>query len=156
MLELQRLGFALRNAIAGGTALLIMQELALIAGLPIAVVPFSCSIIVLLSVPESDGAQPRNVIGGHVICALSGCGSALLLGPNWLSVSIGIAVAMMVMDLSRTVHPPAGLTVLIATLHAKSWDFVLMPVLSGAAILVGLCFIYYRAIGTTAWPRHWF
>lgn len=146
---------ALRNAIAGGVAVVIMQELANMAGLAIAAVPFACSIILLLCLPDSDSAQPRSVVGGHVVCALSGCAAALLMGPNWWSVSTGIGLAMLVMELSRTVHPPAGLTALIAATHAKTWDFVLVPVLSGAAILVLLCFLYYRAFGHSQWPKSW-
>lgn len=146
---------AFRNAIAGGIAVILMHELASLAGLAIAVVPFACSIILLLCLPDSDSAQPRSVVGGHVLCALSGCVAAFLMGPSWLSVSTGIGLAMLAMELSRTVHPPAGLTALIAATHAKTWDFVFVPVLSGAAILVLLCFFYYRAFGHSRWPKTW-
>lgn len=151
----RRVFSALRNAIAGGIAVILMHEFAHLADLQIAVVPFACSIILLLCLPDSDSAQPRSVVGGHVVCALSGCMAALLMGPNWLSVAAGIAIAMLIMELSRTVHPPAGLTALIAATHAKTWDFVLVPVLSGATILVLLCFLYYRAFGHSQWPKSW-
>src|SRR5260221_228381 len=63
---------AIRTAIGGGLGLSGMVVLADWAGLPLEVVPFTTSIVLVMAAPDSGRAQPRNIIRGHGLSWLSG------------------------------------------------------------------------------------
>lgn len=145
----------LRDALAGCAGLALLQSLADFAELPMTGVPFVCSMILVIATPDSDAARPRNVVVGHLLAALSGCAAALLIVSSWWALPVAIGLAMFAMQATRTLHPPAGLTAAIATTQDVSWEFILSPVLTGALLLVFLCFFYFRSIGHR-WPQSWF
>ena len=76
----------------------------------------------LFGFPESPFCQPRNVVGGHVISALSGILVAQGLKLSELPEAFGaalaapicIAVASLCMMSTGTMHPPAAATAVLA------------------------------------------
>ncbi len=60
--------------------------------------------------PDSPFAQPRNVIGGHLLSALVGCAMASFLGTGPLVLAVAVGLAIVVMYLTHTMHPPGGAT----------------------------------------------
>jgi len=46
--------------------------------------------------------------------------------------------------ITKTIHPPAGANPIIAILGAKSFEFVIMPVATGALFIVIFAFIYNK------------
>jgi len=145
----------LRDALAGFAGLALMQILADFAGLPMTGIPFACSVILIIAAPASDTAQPRNLVAGHLLAALSGYAAAVLVTPSWWTLPIAIGLAMFAMQATRSLHPPAGLTAAITATQPVSWGFVLSPVLIGALLIVLLSFCYFRSIGLR-WPQQWF
>ena len=103
---------------------------------------FGASAGALYSAPRADLAQPRNVIGGHLLSALIGVTAFKLLGAHvGLAAALAVATSIAVMQLTHTAHPPGAATALIAVLgpakvHALGYEFVLTPVLVGAAIML--------------------
>ncbi|DBB02238.1 TPA: hypothetical protein ACH3X3_011263 [Trebouxia sp. C0006] len=72
--------------------------------------------VLLYGVMESKLAQPRNVIGGHVVSAAVGCAFRLALKDFlWIAAPVSMAVALLAMQLTQTVHPPGGATAIIAS-----------------------------------------
>ena len=65
-------------------------------------------------------------------------------GETSLSIALGLALAIMVMQLTKTIHPPAGANPIIAILGAKSFEFVIMPVAVGASFIVIFALIYNK------------
>jgi len=73
------------------------------------------SAVLVWAAPSLPFSQPRNVIGGHVVSAFVGITSSLLLGSQmWLAVPSATSCAIMAMQATNTVHPPAGGTALVA------------------------------------------
>jgi len=113
---------------------------------------FGATCVLVYGCPSSPLAQPRNVIGGHVVSALVGTLVASLPLPAWLGSSLAVALAMFVMERTSTVHPPGGATALIATLGSAKvtalgvW-FAVFPVGLGAALLVVIAVVSNRAAG---------
>lgn len=132
-----------------------MVTLSVWGGLPLEAVPFTTSVVLVMAAPESSLAQPRNVIGGHILCALSGCLVWLLLGTNFWFAGLAVALAIAAMQLTRTLHPPAGINALLFVTMSLSWHFVLVPVAAGAALLVGFAYVYHRFTSPMPWPRAW-
>ena len=106
--------------------------------------PFGASLVLVMSVHESPLASPRNVFFGHVLSASSGVLMFYLFGNSPLSISLGLAIAISLMMLTKTVHPPAGANPVIAVLGAKTFEFVIMPVAIGASFIVIFALLYNK------------
>ncbi|WP_392340377.1 HPP family protein [Moritella marina] len=100
--------------------------------------PFGATVVLVFGVPKSPLAQPRNVIVGHLLTALIGVlfVEYLSIAPWSLALATGLAVTIML--LTNTTHPPAGANPMIIMLSGQSWAFLFNPVLIGACVIVGL------------------
>ena len=106
--------------------------------------PFGASLVLVMAVHDSPLASPRNVFFGHVLSASSGVLMFYFFENTSLSIALGLALAIMAMQLTNTVHPPAGANPIIAILGAKTFEFVIMPVAIGASFIVLFAFIYNK------------
>ena len=101
------------------------------------------SAVLLYAAPSVPFSQPRNLFGGHLAsCAIGVSCHELIsvpMGSPVLAAPVAVSAAIMLMKLTKTVHPPAGGTCLIAVLgSAQLHDLgyqLLIPTASGAAIL---------------------
>ena len=109
--------------------------------------PFGASLVLVMAVHDSPLAKPRNVFFGHILSASSGVLMYYFFGETSLSIALGLALAIMVMQLTKTIHPPAGANPIIAILGAKSFEFVIMPVAVGASFIVIFALIYFLNSG---------
>ena len=118
---------------------------------------FGASAVLIYGAIRSPLAQPRNLVGGHVLSALVGVTIYKLLGGQpWLAASVAVSLAIMLMHLTNTLHPPGGATALIAVIggdavHGLGYLYVLVP--AGAGAVVMLCAWLLR-MWTAPWlPR---
>ncbi len=109
---------------------------------------FGASSVLVYGAIQSPLAQPRNLIGGHVVSAIAGVTVAQLL-PDiiWLTAPFAVASSIVLMQVTRTLHPPGGATALIAVssgtkIAAMGYWYVLSPVLSGCLILFVVALIF--------------
>ena len=109
--------------------------------------PFGASMVLVMAVHESPLAQPKNLILGHVLSALSGVLIYTLLGQTFYALGAGVALAIFVMMITNTIHPPAGANPIIVILGGKGISFVLLPVAVGALIIIIFAMIYNRILG---------
>ena len=58
-----------------------------------------------------------------------------------LKFNITIIILMMI---TKTVHPPAGANPIIAILGAKTFEFIIMPVAIGASFIVIFAWMYNK------------
>tara|TARA_B100001057_G_scaffold124570_1_gene123281 strand:- start:121 stop:579 length:459 start_codon:yes stop_codon:yes gene_type:complete len=106
--------------------------------------PFGASLVLVMAVHNSPLAQPRNVFFGHILSASSGVLLFYLLGNSPISISLALSLAIILMMITKTIHPPAGANPIIAILGAKSIEFVIMPVATGALFIVIFAFVYNK------------
>tara|TARA_B100000945_G_C19992000_1_gene417003 strand:- start:2 stop:460 length:459 start_codon:yes stop_codon:yes gene_type:complete len=106
--------------------------------------PFGASLVLVMAVHDSPLAQPRNVFFGHILSASSGVLLFYLLGNSPISISLALSLAIILMMITKTIHPPAGANPIIAILGAKSFEFVIMPVATGALFIVIFAFVYNK------------
>lgn len=116
---------------------------------------FGASCVLLFGYPESHFSQPRNTIGGHVLAAAIGLATSVFLGEQWWTMALAVATAVAAMKVTRTVHPPAGSTVIIAVHLHPGVEFLVLPVLAGATLLVVLAAIYNNVIEHRRYPLYW-
>ena len=108
--------------------------------------PFGASMVLVMAVYDSPLAKPKNLILGHILSALSGVIIFYLLGNTFVSLGLGVALAVFVMMMTNTVHPPAGANPIIVILTGQSISFVLLPVAVGAFIIVVFAYLYNRLL----------
>lgn len=143
------------RAAGGGLAILTMYFLAGFGEMPVMLVPFATSIVLVLGMPEAEPSQPRALVGGHLISAAIGVAVAALAGPSPWAGALAVAAAMAAMHYSRTFHPPAGIDPLIAVNEGLSWTFFFIPVAAGAVLLACFAFLWHNAEHQRAWPVRW-
>ena len=106
--------------------------------------PFGASLVLVMAAHDSPLASPKNVFFGHVLSASSGVLMFYFFENNALSIALGLALAIMAMQMTNTIHPPAGANPIIAILGAKTFEFVIMPVAIGALFIVIFALIYNK------------
>ena len=119
---------------------------------------FGASSVLVYGAIQSPLAQPRNLIGGHVVSAIAGVTVAQLL-PDiiWLTAPSAVALSIVCMQYTRTLHPPGGATALIAVssgtkIASMGYWYVLSPVLSGCTILLLVALIFNNITNNRHYP----
>jgi CBS-domain-containing membrane protein len=129
--------------------------------LPLMIGSFGASAVLLFGAPKSPLAQPRNLIGGHVVSALIGvlCWKLFADFPA-LAQALAVATAIALMHLTRTLHPPGGATALIAVIggpqiHALGFLYVLIPATAGPLILLAVGLVVNNLPRSRRYPEFW-
>lgn len=119
---------------------------------------FGASCVLVYGVIQSPLAQPRNLIGGHVISAIVGVTFAKIF-PDiiWLASALAVAGAIVLMQVTKTLHPPGGATALIAVTGSPAilklgYWYVLTPVLTGATILLLVALVFNNMTSNRQYP----
>lgn len=120
------------------------------------------TVILLYGAIESPLSQPRPVIGGHLVGALTGVAitKLFLLLPteqrfeelSWLAGSLCCAVALVFMQMTGTMHPPAGATALLA---AVSPDIRVIGWLYVPIVLLAACIALFVALFSNNMQRRY-
>lgn len=121
---------------------------------------FGASSVLVYGLINSPLAQPRNLLGGHVICALVGVTVHKII-PNelWLSSALSVSISIVFMQITKTLHPPGGATALIANIGSAKiismgYLYVLTPVLSGALILLVVAIFFNNRTNHRSYPHN--
>lgn len=122
---------------------------------PLVLGSFGATCVLVFGFPDVPFSQPRNVVAGHVLSSAAGLAAVALFGPTWWSVALAVAVAVMAMMATRTVHPPAGSNPVIVFLTQPGWDFLLFPTLVGALLVVGVALVYNNQTRNVRYPQYW-
>ncbi|KAI8058655.1 HPP family-domain-containing protein [Gilbertella persicaria] len=126
---------------------------------PMIIASFGASAVLIYGAIDSPLAQPRNIICGQIIGAVAGVIiSQLFLGiqhtwasegqhiaVQWVGGSTAMALSLILMQITKTVHPPGGATALIAvtTLNVFEikWFYIGVVALSAVLQVVIACLI---------------
>lgn len=148
---------ALAAGVGAAIAIGIMELLSVNFDFPLATIPFATSIVLVIGSPDLPAAQPRALIGGHLISTLIGLVVLKIAGPLPWAAALAVGIAVLAMMLSRTFHPPAGIDPLLVVSANLPWTFLLAPVLAGAVMLVAFAFLWHRIVlRRKSWPSRWF
>ena len=123
---------------------------------------FGASAVLIYGAIKSPLAQPRNLIGGHIISAVIGVTAYKIFGTHlWLAASISVATAIALMHATKTLHPPGGATALIAVIgsqkiHNLGYLYAIVPVGSGALIMLVVALLINNIPKNRRYPEFWF
>lgn len=140
-----------------GAALAVgaLEGAAALGETPVSLIPFVTSIAVVMGMPEADPAQPRALIGGHLVSSLVGVAMLALFGSSPWCAALSVGVALVAMRGTDTMHPPAGIDPLLIVVERLSPGFILAPVAVGAGALCLFAWLWHRLRSDAPWPRRW-
>lgn len=120
---------------------------------------FGASSVLIYGAIQSPLAQPRNLIGGHVISAIIGV-AVFKIVPDiiWISAPLAVALSIVAMQYTKTLHPPGGATALIAVsstgkIPELGFCYVLSPVFSGCLILLVVALVFNNLTKNRNYPN---
>ena len=124
-------------------------------------VSFGSSVVVVFGYPENEFAQPKNVLLGHLLCALIGILFVTLFKISqdrtifFLAIGIAVGLSVMLMMAFKITHPPAGGNTIVVMLAQNSFYFLIFPIMVGAITIIIGGVIYNRFILKKKYPLRW-
>ncbi|MFV8322940.1 HPP family protein [Flavobacterium sp. LB3P21] len=121
---------------------------------------FGASSVLVYGVIQSPLAQPRNLIGGHLISAIIGV-TVYKFVPDivWLTAPLAVSLSIVFMQMTKTLHPPGGATALIAVTGSNEiknlgYWYVFSPVFTGVLILLAVALVINNMTSNRQYPTH--
>lgn len=119
---------------------------------------FGASCVLVYGVIQSPLAQPRNLVGGHLVSAIVGVTVQKII-PDilWIAAPLAVSLSIVLMQITKTLHPPGGATALIAVtgsaqIKGLGYMYVLSPVFSGVLILLIVALIFNNLTSKRSYP----
>ncbi len=102
---------------------------------------------IIFAMPKSITANAKNVIGGYVAGIFSGSLCALiphemLMLPSIAVYSLSVGLAMFIMVVTDTEHPPAGATALGVSIHGFNIGVAITTL--GSVVILSLIHHYFK------------
>ncbi|KAJ3733174.1 HPP family-domain-containing protein [Lentinula guzmanii] len=137
-------GLSVLQAIFGHSHYFLQRDV------PSIIASYGASAVLCYGAIEAPLAQPRALMGGHFISALTGVCITKLFGLlpteqrldqlRWLAGSLSSATAIVLMQMTTTTHPPAGATALLAAVspevYVMGWYYLPVVLLSSTLVLI--------------------
>ncbi|MES2575404.1 MAG: HPP family protein [Bacteroidota bacterium] len=121
---------------------------------------FGASSVLVYGIIQSPFSQPRNLVGGHLISAFIGVTVHKLL-PDiiWIAAPLAVSLSIVLMQITKTLHPPGGATALIAIIGSDKikdlgYIYLFSPVLIGVLILLLTALIFNNMTSNRSYPSH--
>ena len=122
---------------------------------------FGSSVVVVFGYPENEFAQPKNVLLGHLLCALVGIIFVTLFNITqdrsifFIAIGLAVGTSVMLMMAFKITHPPAGGNTIVVMLTQDSFQFLVFPIMAGAITIIIGGVIYNRFILKKNYPLRW-
>ena len=122
---------------------------------------FGSSVVVVFGYPENEFSQPKNVLLGHLLCALVGIIFVTLFNITqdrsifYLAIGLAVGISVMLMMAFKITHPPAGGNTIVVMLTQDSFQFLVFPIMVGAITIIIGGVIYNRFILKKNYPLKW-
>jgi len=123
---------------------------------------FGSSVVVVFGYPDNEFSQPKNVLFGHLLCALVGIIFVTLFKITqdrtifFLTIGLAVGLSVMLMMALKITHPPAGGNTIVVMLTQDSFQFLIFPIMVGAITIIIGGVIYNRFILKKNYPLKWF
>ena len=130
--------------LGGAIAIGVMEWFSVAAHYPLAVIPFATSIVLVIGSPEAEPAQPRALVGGHLVVDPGRLCGAEVHRPASLGGGAAVGLSILAMYVTGTFHPQAGINPLLVVSSNLPCSFLLAPVLAGVLLLTAFAFAWHR------------
>ncbi|AIE61022.1 HPP family protein [Bacillus methanolicus] len=146
---------AMTGFIGGFITILVLAVLTKITPATLLMAPFGASCVLAFGVWNAPLSQPRNIIGGHFISTLVGLTVYHFLGNEPWTIALGVGLAIAIMMMTKTTHPPAGADPIVVILGAYKWNYLITPVLIGSIVIVLIAVLINNLRKNREYPTFW-
>ncbi|MGI6009287.1 MAG: HPP family protein [Methanomethylophilus sp.] len=109
---------------------------------PYLITSFGATAVLVFGAPQAPFSKPQNVFFGHLFSAIVGFLCAVVLGTAWYSIALAVALAIVVMVCTNTIHPPGGATALTMVMNGyASAEYIVRPVMLGVVFLMVVAYV---------------
>jgi CBS-domain-containing membrane protein len=122
---------------------------------------FASSVVVVFGYPDNEFSQPKNILLGHLVCALVGIIFVVLFKITqdrsifFLTIGVAVGISVLLMMAFKITHPPAGANTVVVMLTQDSFQFLIFPIMVGAVTIIVGGVIYNRFILKKKYPLKW-
>ncbi|CZS91295.1 related to HPP family protein [Rhynchosporium agropyri] len=121
-------------------------------GAPIIIASLGAAAVLEYQTIDSPLSQPRNALFGQIFASVIGVGITKLFKLNsnfedlrWVAGALSVGLASSVMGITKTIHPPAGATALLAStspdIEKLGWMLVPLIILGSVLMLAVACVV---------------
>ncbi len=124
---------------------------------PFLMAPLGTSAVIVFGAPMATLAQPRNLIGSYLIAAAVGLVCFHLLGADLWVLALSGALLLALMQLTRTMHPPAMAILLVMLNYSNtvpSWSLFITIFISSLILLL-LALLINNIGDNHNYPHYW-
>ena len=115
---------------------------------PYLVASFGATAVLIYGAPKAPFSQPKNVFFGHLFSAIIGVSIACIFDAFGLyadhypvAIALAVSLAIIVMMVTGTIHPPGGATALTCVLNGYfGWEFVFRPIMLGVILMMVIAY----------------
>lgn len=137
---------SLKAALGGLATVVLVGLMAQAGGDMLMIAPLAASSVLVCATPRSPMAQPANVVGGHIVSTVTALALDAALPDTWWAAAAAVGAAILVMEMLRVTHPPAGADALVVmTIHA-GLDYLLFPIAIGSLAVVASAVALHRLV----------
>lgn len=116
------------------------------------IAPMGASSVLLFAVSASPLSQPWNIVLGNTLAAVIGVSCALWIPNLTLAFAVAVALTIVLMMSTDSLHPPSGAVAITAVLggdavHQMGYLFVFYPVLLNTVLLLIVAISFNRLLG---------
>jgi CBS-domain-containing membrane protein len=122
---------------------------------------FGASAVLIYGAINSPLAQPRNLVGGHLVSAIVGVTCYKIFPSHiWFASALAVATAIAMMHATKTLHPPGGATALIAVIgstkvHNLGYFYVFIPAGLGSIVMLIVALLVNNIPKNRRYPEFW-
>ncbi|MEH7117173.1 HPP family protein [Neobacillus vireti] len=142
------------SALGGLIAIITIGFVAVYSGYPMVLAPLGASCVLVFGAHKGPLSQPRPVIGGHLFSTTSAIMIWSILGNSLFTIGLVLAIVLIIMTITKTVHPPAAASAFVAVNSQAGWGLLISVVIC-TVLLVLLSTIFNNLFQKRQYPKHW-
>ena len=141
-----------------GLIMAISQHFLDSQSLPWVVASMGASAVLLFAVPKGPLSQPWSFVAGHLFSAFIGISVARLITDPVMASSVAVSLAIFVMYLTRSLHPPGGATALTAVVGGSAitelgYWYMLTPIALNLIVMLIWALIINNLMPNRCYPN---
>ena len=128
---------AMLLGVLGATiGIIALQFITNASGVELVAASFGATFVLIFALPDSPVVKPKNIVGGYLISTSISLLVFEFIGNDPFSLGLAFGLSFVLMQLTKTLHPPAGAIPLLILFVPPDWKFILTPILAGVIFIL--------------------
>lgn len=128
---------AMLLGVLGATiGIIALQFITNASGVELVAASFGATFVLIFALPDSPVVKPKNIVGGYLISTVIALLVFEFIGNDPFSLGLAFGLSFVLMQLTKTLHPPAGSIPLLILFVPPDWKFILTPILAGVIFIL--------------------